>query len=129
MPRLLVTWLGNCFGLLIAAAIVPHVGYGHDLGTLLLAGLILGFVNFVLRPLVILVTLPAVILSLGIALLLVNALMLWITSRVVTGFRIGGFWSTIGAAFVLWLVNLAVRLWARRAREGRRASRSDAPVG
>jgi putative membrane protein len=114
VQRLVVTWLSNCIALLIASAIIPHVGYGHDLGTLLLAGVILGAVNFALRPLVILLTLPAVILSLGIALLFINALMLWITSKIVTGFHVGGFWSTVGAAFVVWLVNMALRVGIRR---------------
>ena len=116
--RLIVTWLSNCVGLLVASAIVPAISYRHDLGTLLLAGLVLGIVNFALRPLVIEMTLPAVILSLGVALLLVNALMLWLTSKLVTGFHVGGFWSTVGGALVMWLVNLALRPWARHRRDG-----------
>jgi putative membrane protein len=67
---------------------------------------------------VIVMTLPAVILSLGIALLLVNALMLWVTSKLVTGFHVGGFWSTVGGALVMWVVNLALRPWARQRRDG-----------
>lgn len=121
MPRLLMTWVTNCIGLLIASALISSIGYHHRLGTLLLAGLILGLVNFALRPLVILLALPAVILSLGVALLFVNALMLWVTSRIVDGFHLGGFWSTVGGALVMWLVNLALRPWigARRDRKDR----------
>ena len=114
--RLIVAWLGNCLGLLAAAAIVPAISYGNDLGTLLLAGAILGVVNFALRPLVILMTLPAVILSLGLVLLLVNALMLWLTSALVPQLHVGGFSSVVGGALVIWLVNLALRPW--RARRG-----------
>jgi len=112
--RLLVAWLGNCLGLLLAAAIVPAIGYGHDLGTLLLAGAILGVVNFALRPLVILLTLPAVVLSLGLALLFINALMLWVTSRLVTDLHVGGFSSTLAGALIIWLANLLMRHGARR---------------
>lgn len=119
MPRLIITWLSNCVALLVAAAVIPSISYHHRIGTLLLAGLILGLVNFALRPLVILMTLPAVILSLGIGLLLVNALMLWVTSKLVTGLHVGGFWSTVGGAFVIWLVNVAIRLWTRSAGGGR----------
>jgi putative membrane protein len=108
-PRLLITWVCNCLALLVAAAVVPAISYGNDFGTLLLAGAILGIANFVLRPLVILLALPAVILSLGVALLFVNALMLWITSLIVPELRVGGFWSTVGGALVIWLVNLALR--------------------
>ncbi len=117
--RLIMTWLGNCVALLVAAAIIPAIGYGHDVGTLLLAGLALGIVNFALRPVVIVLTLPAVILSLGLALLLVNALMLWVTSKLVSGFQVGDFGSTVGAALVIWLVNLVLRQLMHGHREQR----------
>jgi putative membrane protein len=111
MPRFLVTWLTNCIGLLLAAAIVGPITYGSKFGTLVLAGLVLGVVNFAVRPLVILLTLPAVILSLGLALLFINALMLWVTSKIVTGLHVGGFWSTVAGALILWIVNMALRPW------------------
>jgi putative membrane protein len=114
--RLLVSWLGNCLGLLVAAAIVPAISYQNDWGTLLAAGAIFGLVNFALRPLVILMALPAVILSLGVALLFVNALMLWLTARLVPDLHVGGFWSTVAGALVIWLVNLALRAWNRKPR-------------
>ena len=113
----------NCLGLLLASAIIGPISYGEELGTLLLAGLVLGIVNFLVRPLVILLTLPAVILTLGIFLLLINALMLWLTSKIVSGFHVGGFWSTVGGALILWLVNMALRPrtrypWSGRGRTG-----------
>jgi putative membrane protein len=125
VPRLLITWVTNCIGLLIAAAVVPAIGYGHKAGTLILAGLVLGVVNFAVRPLVILLTLPAVILSLGLALLLINALMLWVTSKFVTGLHVGGFWSTVAGALVMWVVNMALRPWigSRRQVERKRRDR------
>ena len=113
--RLLVAWLCNCVGLVLAAAVVPAISYGNDLGTLLLAGAILGIANFALRPLVILLALPAVVLSLGIALLFVNALMLWITSAIVPDLEVGGFWSTVAGALLIGVVNLLLRP-ARRPR-------------
>jgi putative membrane protein len=117
VPRLLITWLTNCIGLLIASALVSSISYGHKLETLLLAGLVLGLVNYAVRPLVILLTLPAVILSLGVALLFVNALMLWVTSKFVTGLHVGGFWSTVAGALVMWLVNMALRPWTARRKD------------
>jgi putative membrane protein len=117
--RLLISWLSNCLALLVAAAVIPAIGYGHDAGTLLLAGAILGFVNFAVRPWIILLTLPAVILSLGLFLLAINALMLWLTSRIVDDFTVGGFWSTIGGALIVWLVNAALRNVQRTSRNER----------
>jgi putative membrane protein len=123
--RLVVSWLSNCAGLLLATALLPRFGYGGNVGTLLLAGAILGAANFALRPVVILVALPAVILSLGGALLLVNALMLWVTSRLVSGLVLGSFWSVLAAALVIWGVNLLLVRWTLgRRRAGRRRRRS-----
>jgi putative membrane protein len=116
--RLVIAWLSNCVALLVAAAVIPAIGYGKHAGTLLLAGLILGIVNFVIRPAIVLLTLPAVILSLGLMLLVINALMLWLTSRIVSGFTVGGFWSTVGGAAIVWLVNAALK----RAQRSTRAS-------
>ena len=124
MPRLLITWVTNCVGLLIAAAVVGPISYGHKAGTLILAGLVLGLVNFAVRPLVILLTLPAVILSLGFALLLINALMLWVTSKFVTGLHVGGFWSTVAGALVMWVVNMALRPWIGSRRDADRQERA-----
>ncbi|HYM54710.1 MAG TPA: phage holin family protein [Solirubrobacteraceae bacterium] len=121
--RLILAWLGNSLGLLVAAAVIPAVSYGMDLGTLLLAGAILGLVNFAVRPLVILMTLPAVVLSLGIWLLFVNAFMLWLTSRLIPDLRIGGFWSTVAAALLIWLVNLALRPARKRSGDSDDAAR------
>jgi len=121
--RVLLAWLGNCLGLLVAAAIVPAISYGGELGTLALAGAILGLVNLALRPLVILMALPAVVLSLGAALMLVNALMLWITSGLVHGLRVDGFFSTLAGAVLISLVNLALRPWRRRHAEPRERPR------
>jgi putative membrane protein len=109
--RALATWLSNCLALLLAAAVIPQIGYGEDAGTLLLAGLILAVVNLFVRPAVILLTLPAVILTFGLALLVINALMLWLTSRLVDGFTVGGFFSTLGGALIVWVVNAALRRW------------------
>jgi putative membrane protein len=120
MPRFVITWVTNCVGLLIAAALIGPITYHGKFGTLVLAGLVLGVVNFALRPLVILLALPAVILSLGIALLFINALMLWVTSRFVTGLHVGGFWSTVGGAFVMWFVNMALRPWVGLSQKGER---------
>jgi putative membrane protein len=114
--RILIAWVFNCVALLVAAAVIGPIGYGEDAGTLLLAGLILGFVNFVVRPAIVLLTLPAVILSLGLMLLVINALMLWLTSRIVDGFTVGGFWSTVGGAAIVWLVNAALRRAQRSSR-------------
>jgi putative membrane protein len=111
LARAVATWLSNCLALLLACAVIPDMSYGGDAGTLALAGLILGLVNLLVRPWLILFTLPAVILTFGLALLAINALMLWLTSEIVSGFAVGGFFSTLAGALIVWVVNLVLRRW------------------
>lgn len=113
--RALVAWLLNCLALVAAAWIVPAIGYRDDAGTLLLAGAILGLVNLLVRPLVILLALPVIVLSLGVALLFVNALMLYITSLIVPDLTVGGFGSTLAGALIISAVNLLLRPLRHRA--------------
>jgi putative membrane protein len=123
--RLIFTWLGNCVALAVAAALIPAIAY-QNIGTLALAGVVLALVNFALRPLVMLLALPVLLLTLGLAVFLVNTLMLAVTSDVVTGLRTGGFWSTLAGAVVISVVNLALRpalRGRRRAAARSRASR------
>jgi putative membrane protein len=108
LVRFLFSWLSNVVALFVAAVIVPGVGYGDDFWVLFLAGLVFALVNLVIRPLVILLALPAVLLTLGLALLLVNTFMLYLTDWIVPEFETGSFWSTVGGALIVWLVNFAL---------------------
>jgi putative membrane protein len=90
----------SAISLWLAAMVVPGM-HLRGLGTILGAALLLGVVNAFVRPVVVLLTLPLTILTLGLFLLVVNAMMLGLVSVVFTGFTLGGFWSAIfGALFV-----------------------------
>ena len=104
--RFVFAWLSNIVALFVASAIIPGIDYGSSFWVLVVAGLVFAAVNLVVRPLVILLALPAVILTLGIALLLINALMLYLTAAIVPSFEVGGFWSAVGGAVIVWLVNM-----------------------
>ena len=106
--RILFSWGSNIVALWVATLIFSGVTYGSSFWTLVVAALVFALVNAVVRPLVILLTLPAVILSLGLALFLVNALMLYLTDKIVPSFETDGFWSTLGAAVIVGLVNMAI---------------------
>jgi len=93
---------------LLASEVFDDVTYHGKLWVLALAALVFVLVNALVRPVLILLALPAIILSLGIALLLVNALMLYLTDWIVGPFDGGRLWTTVGAALIIWLVNLAV---------------------
>jgi putative membrane protein len=76
----------------------------------LIGAIVLGFVNAVVRPLMVLLTLPFTILTFGLFLLVVNALMLWLVAALVPGIRVQGFGSALLGSLVLTLLNLAVEL-------------------
>ena len=84
------------------------VTYDDKFWVLAVAALVLFLANAIIRPIVIILTLPAVILTLGILLLFINAFTLWITDKVVPPFEVSGFWTYIGSVIIIWLVNWMV---------------------
>jgi putative membrane protein len=97
--RLLISALG----MWLASAIVPGV-YVAGVGTLLIAALLLGVVNAIVRPMLVILTLPITIMTLGLFLFVVNAAMLGLVAWLLPGFTITGFWSALGASVVVSLV-------------------------
>jgi putative membrane protein len=93
--------------LLLVANIVRGVQV-QGFGSALVGALVLGFVNAVVRPLMVLLTLPFTILTFGLFLLVVNAFMLWLMAALVPGIRVQGFGPAFLGSLVLTLLNLAV---------------------
>jgi len=99
--KLLVRWLINAIGLWVATEIVPGVD-ANGWPSLLIAALLLGLVNAVIRPVLVLLTLPVTLLTLGLFLVVINACMLLLVAWLVPGFSIASlFWSGVLAA--LWM--------------------------
>jgi putative membrane protein len=73
--------------------------------TLILAGLLLGLVNAIVRPFALLLSLPALIFTLGLFLLVVNAAMLGLVAFLLPGFHIDGFWTAVGGAIIVSIVS------------------------
>lgn len=96
----------TAFGV-FCAQIVPGVE-ARDVIPLLLAALILSLLNAVLKPLLILLALPFVLLTLGFGLVLINALLLWVTNLLVPGFEVSGFWSAVGGAIVISIAQIVL---------------------
>jgi putative membrane protein len=93
----------TAIGLWLATVWVPGV---HVAGvpTLLLAGLLLGVVNAIVRPIAFILTLPITILTLGLFLLVLNALMVWLVAWMLPGFHVDGFKAAFLTAIIVWLV-------------------------
>jgi putative membrane protein len=115
--QFLAWWASNLIALLVAAWLVEGISY-DSIWWLVFAALVFGAVNMFVRPLLILLALPFVILTLGILLLFINAFMLWLTGAVVPDFDVADFfWAAILGALVIWLVNVALYLLLSRARK------------
>ena len=110
LPRLIFAWLSNVVALFVATWIISSADYGDDFWVLLLAAFVFTVVNVFVRPLVILLALPAVVLTLGFALILINMLMLYLTDWIVPSFETGSFWATLAAAVIVSIVNLILNL-------------------
>ena len=119
LGRLIETMVVNAAAIWVAAAIFDGITYS-SLTNLLLTGLVLGVVNFFVRPVVNLLTLPITIVTLGLWLIVVNAFMLLLTSWLVSGFAVDGFLTALGAAVVIGLVNWALSGIMRRDSSSRR---------
>ena len=105
MINLLIRWLANTIALFIVVTFVPGFHY-TSVATLFIAALVLGLFNAIVKPILFWLTLPLTIITLGLFLIVLNALMLELTAMVVSGFAIDGFqWAIVGA-IVLGLVSL-----------------------
>jgi len=93
--------------LLVVARVVNGVQV-QGWGPALLAALLLGLVNAIVRPLMVFLTLPLTIITLGLFLFVINALMLWLTAALVPGFRIAGFGPALLASLLLTLLNVLI---------------------
>jgi putative membrane protein len=101
-------WASNLLAIWVASLVFDGVSYDARFWVLAVAALVFTLVNAVVRPIVVLLTLPAVILSLGIALLFVNAFMVYLTDLIVPPFEVRGFWTIVGAGVIIWIVNMLV---------------------
>ncbi len=115
--RFLVRVVLNAIAIVIAAYLVPGI-IVSGAAAALVAGLILGFVNAIVRPILILLTLPVTLLTLGLFLFVVNAICLALTAALVPGFDISGFGGAfLGAlvvTFVSWVLNALVMTDAKK---------------
>jgi putative membrane protein len=107
MAGFLIRWVVSALALWVAQALLPGIRI-EGAGTLFIAALLLGFVNAIVRPLLIFVTLPVTILTLGLFLLVINAAMLGLVAALLEQFTISGFWSALAGAIVVSLVSWLV---------------------
>ena len=110
--RLLLRWVVGALGLWLAARLLRGISFDGT-GPLLLAALLLGFVNAVVRPVLVFLTLPITILTLGLFLLVVNAATFWLVAWLVPGFHVAGFLPALLGALLTSLVGWLGSWWIK----------------
>jgi putative membrane protein len=110
MRSLLIRWLINTLAIYLAVRIIPGVHYDGGPVGLLIVALLFGLVNATIRPLLTFLTCPLVLVTLGLFLFVINALMLlltgWLSAQFDLGFRVEGFWPAFWAGLLISLVSL-----------------------
>jgi putative membrane protein len=108
MIELLLRLAGNLAALWVASELLDGMTYGDSFGVLLLAAVVFTLVNAVIKPVVAILSIPLIIVTLGVAYFFVNVLMLLLTDWVVGDFEAGGFWTLVAATIIIWIVNLVI---------------------
>jgi putative membrane protein len=110
MARLVLKWALNSLALFLVMKLIPGMQIDR-FQDLLLATLVIGLLNAFLRPVIILLTLPVTILTLGLFTLVINGFMFYLASHLVTGFHITGFGAAFVSALLFSLFSFALNLF------------------
>lgn len=105
--KLILRWLINAAALMAIAYYLPGIAVSGFYAALI-AALVLGLVNALIRPILVVLTLPINILTLGLFTLVINALMFWLASSIVKGFYVAGFMPAFWGALILTFTSWAI---------------------
>jgi putative membrane protein len=124
--RLALTWVFNTVALYVATWLLSGLSYGDEWGALLLAGLVFTLVNFFLKPVLAVLSIPFIIVTLGIFYLLINVFMLYLTDWIVPQFTIASFWWALLGAVIISVLNGILHMFFGRPGE---QAREPLPAG
>jgi putative membrane protein len=102
--RLLAIWLINALALLALPYLMQSISM-DSFGTAMLVAVVLGFVNTIIRPILLLLTLPVTVLTMGMFIFVINGLMFWGVANMIDGFHVAGFWSAVGGALLYSVIS------------------------
>ena len=111
--RMLLHWLANALALMALPYIFTSITIDkNSFATALIVALVLGLINTLIRPLLVLLTLPVTILTLGLFIFVINGLLFWAVGNFVPGFHVAGFWAGVFGAIVYsvisWLLSALI---------------------
>jgi putative membrane protein len=105
--RLILIWLINAAALLAVPYLMHSVSFS-SIGSALVAALVLGLVNALIRPILIVLTLPVTVVSLGLFIFVLNGFMFWLVAQMVGGFHVTSFWAAVGGALLYSVISWAL---------------------
>lgn len=103
--QLLVSWAVLALGVMLATKLVTGI-HCDDAETLVVVVLLLSFCNAIIKPLLLIFTLPFILLTMGLGVIVINALLFYWVGRIVDGFHVASFWSALGGALIVSLTNI-----------------------
>jgi putative membrane protein len=106
--KILLSILANAVALVATAWVVPGITFGGSWVQLLVAGALFGLLNAIVRPIVLFLSLPALVLTLGLFYFILNGLLLWGFSKLMPGYNVDGLWAGILGSLVIMVVNWVV---------------------
>jgi putative membrane protein len=115
--KLLLHVIGNALALLATAYFVPGIRFSGSWLQLLVAGAIFGLLNLIVRPIAMLLSLPALVLTLGLFYFVLNGLLLWGFSKLMPGYDVSGLWAGILGSLVIMVVNWVVGLFTHTSKK------------
>ena len=110
--KTIIHFVVSTIAILITAYVLPGV-YVNGIFSALVLAVVLGIINAILRPILILLTLPITILTLGLFVLVINGLLIMLASYIVPGFTVVSFWSAILFGIVLAIVNFGLQMFEK----------------
>lgn len=113
MPRFLLTWLLTAVALMITANFVPGFVV-KSFGAALVAAVVLGLVNAIIKPILVVLTLPITLVTLGLFMFVINALTIWLAGNITPGFTVTGFVPALVGSIVLTIVGSVLNFVVER---------------
>lgn len=107
--RFILRWIVCSLGLWIAAGILSgSVSYGNHIGAVIVGGFILAAINAIIKPILVIATLPALLVTLGLFMIIINGLTVFLASKLYSPLQINSFWAAIVTGIIIGIVNYLV---------------------
>ena len=107
MRHFVFRWAVTTIAVMIAASIVRGIRY-DSAGALILAALLLGILNAFVRPILLILSAPLILLTLGLFIFVINGLLFWFVGSFIEGFHVAGFWSAVAGAILYSIISWAL---------------------